>query len=284
MATGGLRAWGIFAVAAAVSGVAPSLAETQQMQRFFPGRRFLPRLVAAPREPITAAKLVIPSETPSRFGFILEAEADLGASIPVVILQGTSLDNAIVLGVEGGVFARFNLQSKERDLITTDWVFTMPVVFHQGGHWLQLRYFHSSAHLGDEYAERFNVDRIAHSRDALEATTYFNPVSTLGLYGGARWAFRVDPPEHKRWLVRGGAEFEDPRNEAARVYAAGDVELDQQYGWAPRLSVQIGVRVYTPADRPTIRAAFEFLTGPSPQGQFGGAHTTQFAVGVTLEL
>jgi hypothetical protein len=226
----------------------------------------------------------VPFETPSRFGTILEGEADLGASIPLMILAGTSLDHALVLGVEGGVFAKFNMETVERDIITSDWVFTVPVVYHRRGHWLQVRYFHTSAHLGDEYAERFNVDRIPYARDALETTVYFNPVGNLGLYGGARWSFRVDPPEHKRWAVRGGLEYEDPAARTFRAYVATDVELDQQYGWDPRLNLEVGVRVYTPRDRPTIRMALEFLTGPSPQGQFGGEHTTEVALGLILDL
>ena len=259
-------------------------AGAQEFRRFFPGRRYLPRLVAAPREPVTAAKLVVPFETPSRFGTILEGAVDLGASVPIVVLAGSSLDNAVVLGVEGGVFAKFNLETVERDLITSDWMFTLPVVLHHKGHWLQVRYFHTSAHLGDEYAERFNVERIAYARDALETTAYFNPVSTLGLYAGARWSFRVDPPEHKRWAVRGGLEYEDPSIRTFRAYVATDVELDQQYGWDPRLNLEVGARVYTPHDRSTIRIVLEFLTGPSPQGQFGGQHTTEVALGVVLDL
>ena len=272
------------AAAVAIQPLAPSAVDAQDVQRFFPGRRYLPRLVAAPREPVTAAKLVMPFETPSRFGSILEGEADLGASVPLLVLAGTSLDDAVVLGVEGGVFATFNMETKERDLITTDWVFTVPVVLHHEGHWLQVRYFHTSAHLGDEYAERFNVERIVYARDAVETIAYLNPVGDLGLYGGARWSFRVDPPEDKRWAVRGGLEYEDPSVRTFRAYGAADVELDQQYGWDPRLNLQVGVRVYTPRDRSTIRIALEFRTGPSPQGQFGGEHTTHVALGVILDL
>jgi hypothetical protein len=274
--------WGF---AAAITVVCTPLdLGAQEFQRFFPGREYLPRLVAAPREPVTSVKLVVPVETPSRFGSALEGEADIGVSLPVVVLSGSSPDDAIVLGVEGGVFARFNLETQERDLITSDWVFTLPVVFLRDGHWLQVRYFHTSAHLGDEYAERFSVERIVYARDALEATFYLNPVSPLGVYGGARWGFRVDPPEHKRWAIRTGLEYEDPTVHTIRSYGAVDVELDQQYSWRPRLNLQVGVRVYTPSNRRTVRMGLEFLTGPSPQGQFDGVRTTHIAIGATLEF
>lgn len=256
----------------------------QDLQRFFPDRSLFPRLIAAPREPTTAAKLVWAFDTPSRFGSVVEGEADLGASLPLLLIAGTSRSDAVVLGVEGGVFARFNMETVERDLITSDWVFALPVIIHRGSSWLRVRYFHTSAHLGDEYLERFEVERIAYARDALEAIYCFSLMRALGVYAGTRWSFRVDPPEHKRWVLRGGAQYEDPTVRTFRFYATTDLELDQQCRWDPRLNLELGVRVYTPKDRPTIRIAVEYLTGPSPQGQFGGRHTREVALGVSLDL
>jgi hypothetical protein len=263
---------------------APIVLAAQDVQRFFPDRSLLPRLVAAPREPVTAAKLVWAFDTPSRFGSVFEGEADLGASLPLLLLAGTSSEDAVVLGVEGGVFARFNMETVERDLITSDWLFTVPLVIHRGAHWLQARYFHTSAHLGDEYIERFEVERIAYARDALETIAYFSPARGTGFYGGIRWSFRVDPPEHKRWALRAGIEFEPSKAGTFRPYGAGDLEFDQQYGWNRRMNVEVGLRLHMSEDRPTIRIALEYLRGPSPQGQFDGGHTNQLALGVSVDM
>lgn len=269
---------------AVVMAPTPEPVNGQDIRRFFPARALLPRLVAAPREPATAAKLVFPLQSPSRFGEVAEGEADLGISVPVLLLAGTPPGDVIVLGVEGGVFARFNLESKERDLITSDWVFMLPLVVHRNRHWFQVRYFHTSAHLGDEYLERFDVKRIPYARDALEATGYLSAAARLGFYVGTRWSFRVDPPEHKRWVLRAGAEFEESGERSVRAFIAGDTEFDQQYGWDPRVNIQAGVRVYAPRDRPAIRIVVELLTGPSPQGQFGGAHTSHVSLGIIVQL
>ena len=261
-----------------------SPASAQSVQRFLPNRDLLPRLLAAPREPTTAAKLVLPLTSPSQFGTVLEGDAAFGASLPVYLLAGRSIEDALVIGVEGGVFARFNLQTKQRDLITSDWVFAVPLVLHRGGHWLSVRYFHSSAHLGDEYLERFDVERIPYSRDALEATAYWRPGGALGVYGGARWAFRVDPPEHRRWAVRGGVEIQGAGGGRRQPYVAADLELDQQSRWEPRLNVQAGVRFAPSGSRPAARLGVEVLTGPSPQGQFWDRRATHVTLGITLDL
>jgi hypothetical protein len=256
----------------------------QSVQRLLPNRDLLPKLLAAPREPTTAAKLVLPLTSPSQFGTVLEGDAAFGASLPVYLVAGRSSENALVIGVEGGVFARFNLLTKERDLITSDWVFAVPLVLRRGGQWLSVRYFHSSAHLGDEYLERFDVERIPYSRDAFEVTAYWRPRGALGVYGGARWAFRVDPPEHRRWAVRGGLEIQGAGEARTQPYLAADVELDQQNRWEPRLNAQAGVRIAPNLSRPAVRVGVEFLTGPSPQGQFWDRRATHFALGITLDL
>jgi len=272
------------AAALALLLLCPPPTAAQSVQRFLPSRGFLPRLLAAPREPTTAVKLVIPLTSPSRFGTVLEGDAVFGASLPVYLLAGRSIEDALVIGVEGGVFARFNLQTKERDLITSDWVFAVPLVLHRGGHWLSVRYFHSSAHLGDEYLERFEVERIPFSRDAFEVTAYWRPARSLGVYTGGRWAFRVDPPEHRRWAVRGGLEIQRAGGARTQPYLAADVELDRQNGWEPRFNAQAGVRIAPNGSRPAVRVGVEFLTGPSPQGQFWDRRATHVTLGITLDL
>ena len=135
-----------------------------QTDRLFPDRTLMPRLLAATNEAITAARLVVAPTTPSLFGTIVEGEAAFGAVLPVYRIAGTTPRDAVIVGVEGGVFGRFNLQTKERDLITSDWIFGLPVVMHRGPHWFRARYFHTRAHFGDEYLERFGVERVPSGR------------------------------------------------------------------------------------------------------------------------
>ena len=255
-----------------------------QTDRLFPDRTLMPRLLAATNEAITAARLVVAPTTPSLFGTIVEGEAAFGAVLPVYRIAGTTPRDAVIVGVEGGVFGRFNLQTKERDLITSDWIFGLPVVMHRGPHWFRARYFHTSAHFGDEYLERFGVERVPSAFDALEFTGYVRPLPGFGFYGGGRWSFRVDPPDTRRWALQGGAEIEAQSGTIARPFAAGDIELDQLYGWTPRINLQAGAHLRALHQRPAVRIAVEFMTGPSPQGQFQGARTTHIALGAIVDF
>ena len=277
------RSLAIAAVAWGCLAVSPERAAAQA-SRLFPDRSLMPRLLAAPNEAITAAKLVVAPTTPSLFGTILEGEATFGAVLPLYRIAGTDSHDAVVLGVEGGVVGRFNLETRERDLITSDWIFGLPLVLHRGPHWVRARYFHTSAHFGDEYLERFELERVPSAFDALEVTGYVRPLAGFGLYGGGRWSFRVDPPDTRRWAVQGGAEVEAQSGTVARPFAAGDIELDQLYGWTPRINLQAGAHLRAPNERPAVRIAVEFMTGPSLQGQFQGARVTHITLGAIIDF
>jgi hypothetical protein len=266
-------------------GILPSSdLAAQQPRRLLPDRTLLPKLLAAPQEPVTAAKFVFQIDSPTQFGEILEGEAAFGASVPLYLISGSSKEDAILVGVEGGVFARFNMETRERELITSDWYFMLPVVVRRGNDWLRLRYFHTSAHFGDEYLERFQLTRRAYARDAVEGTAYFRPLDAFGLYVAGRWAFRVDPPEHGPFVVRGGAEFELTNGRNVLPYAAADVALDQEDGWTPRLNLQAGIRLFPRERRPSVRIGLELFTGPAVQGQLHDVHTTYLTLGATLDL
>jgi hypothetical protein len=87
--------------AAVASTVAPGTAGAQDVRRFLPQRAYLPRLYAGYREPITAAKAVFVTQSPHLFGELLEGEADFGASFPIYLMAGSSLDDGFVFGKHG---------------------------------------------------------------------------------------------------------------------------------------------------------------------------------------
>ena len=258
----------------------PGLLEAQDTRRLFPARELMPTLAAAPRDPVTKAELLYVADNPDALGDGVEAELSLGITLPVYLLAGHTDQDGLVVGIEGGAFARFGLQITERELINTDWIFAVPLVWHRGDHWLRLRYYHTSSHLGDEYGRRFEVDGDNFSRDAVDALGYLRPVSMLGLYGGLGFAYNVHPEDSRPWTVRLGAEVAPRHDESPLLpYAGVDVQMEEDNDWDPRLNVQAGVWLPRVAGRRAIRLGLELLTGPSPLGQFQGQHTTQIALG-----
>ncbi len=69
-----------------------------------------------------------------------------------------------------------------------------------------------------------------------------------------------------------------------RPYAAADAYLDQDNDWKPRINIQIGVRLAFAGSSRLVRVAAEFLTGPTPQGQFNTEETTFVTLGFYVDL
>jgi hypothetical protein len=220
------------------------------------------------------------SQNPNAHGDGAEVEVSIGTSIPVFLFPGKSGKRRLMVGVEAAAFARFGLQVLERELIATDWVFAVPVVLHRDEGWFRFRYYHTSSHMGDEYARRFDDPGINFARDAAEIFSYHSVTDRLGIYAGARYAYIVHPEESKRWVLRGGAELEaQEKGRRFLPFLATDFEWDQDAS-GTRVEVQGGTWLPTVGGRRALRLAVVILAGPSPLGQFNGLSTTQ--VGITL--
>ncbi len=229
-------------------------------------------------------KLLWVAEGATLFGTGLEGEAKLGASFPLFLLSGEATDRTVVLGLQGGVFGRFAMETKERDLISSDWVFAVPLFVWRGENWFRFRYRHFSSHLGDEYIERFAAERADFTRDGIGFMAYRRVTPSLGLYGGGDVAFNVDPNDAKHLALQGGVEFTQTSSTGvAQPYWGIDVLLDQDSSWKPRVNVQAGAKLF-PQDRRQVRLVFELLFGSSPQGEFHQSTETLFSLGMVIEM
>ncbi len=235
---------------------------------------------------MTKAELIHVSRNPNAFGNGVEAELSLGIGLPIFRLGGHSASDAVVLGVEGAAFARFGLQLTEREMIATDWVFAVPLVWHRGrGHWLRVRYYHTSSHLGDEYARRFDVEGTNFARDAVDALGFIRILPSVGAYAGTRWAYNVHPEDSGRWTLRAGMQL--GRVDGTHMllpYATADVEVENDTDWTPLVHLQAGVWLPKVDGRRAVRLGAGFLTGPSPLGQFRRERTTHITIGVSAAL
>jgi len=256
----------------------------QGVKRLFPSRDYQVRLLAAPRAPATGAKLVFNTDAPSEFGNTVDGEVALGVSVPIYLISGTSPKDGLVVGMQGAVFGRFTLTTITRDMISTDWIFAVPLTWHLGDNWLRFQYHHTSAHIGDEYIERFNAEIDDYSRDAADFTGFYQASPVLGLYGGGNYAFNVHPTGSRRLLLRAGAQAESTRSYGAlSPYFAVDVEWEQNNEWEPRMNIQLGVRLPDIAGGRSLRLALEYLAGPSPQGQFRHESVRHFTLGFSID-
>ena len=261
-----------------------STSVAQQLPRFLPDARLAPTIRADPREPAMGGKLLLVVESATQFGTGLEGEANLGTSFPLVVLSGDSPARAVVLGLQGGVFGRFRMDNIKRDLVSTDWIFALPIFVWRGDNWFRFRYRHYSSHLGDEYIERFSEERADYTRDGLGFAAYRKIIPQLAIYGGADVAVNVDPDDAKRIALQTGLEFvETSPSGNTQTYGGIDLMLDQDSSWRPRVNLQAGVLLF-PQNRRRARIVFEMLFGPSPQGEFHRIDETLLSLGMLLEL
>lgn len=271
------------AAAAAFPILSPTL-HGQQLRSFLPQAPLAPTIRADPREPAMGGKLMWVADGATLFGTGLEGEAILGASVPLVLLSGETTDRAVVLALQGGVFGRFAMDNRKRDLISSDWVFAMPLFVWRGEHWFRFRYRHFSSHLGDEYIKRFATERANFTRDAIGFMAYRRVTRSLGFYGGGDVAFNVDPNDGKRLALQGGVEFTQTTSTGvAQPYWGIDVLVDQDSSWKPRVNVQAGAKLF-PQERRHVRLVFELLFGSSPQGEFHHSTETVLSLGMMIEM
>jgi hypothetical protein len=239
----------------------------------------MPDLLAGTRDPVVKGQLVYSPDDPTLYGPGFSGDVALAATLPVLLLAGTAGADGLVVGLEGAVFARFAFQVLERELVNTDWIVAVPVIWRRGAHWVRLRYYHTSSHLGDEYGQRFEVVPTNFSRDGADATVYARVSGAVSTYGVAFLSVNAHPVRSHGSHVRVGLEVEPGGRAPGRPFLALDVHLETSAADTPRLAGQAGVWLPSPSDRP-LRLSLELVTGPVPMGQFHGIHATQLALGL----
>jgi hypothetical protein len=257
---------------------------SERYREWLPDKSFLPTPTSGPRDPVSRADLIYVARNPSEFGDGLEAEFALALAFPLLRIGGASDPDSPrrdwIVGIEAAAFARFGLHRTERELVNTDWFFTVPLVRWHGSHWGRIRYYHTSSHLGDEYARRFDVQGENFARDALDGLLYLRLHRSIGAFAGVGWAFNVHPEDSRRGWVRGGVEWGQEDAPGRQPFAAFDVNMDQDVGWTPRWSGSLGMRAPSSWGGGPLRVRLAVLSGPTPLGQFQGGRTRQFSLGI----
>ena len=246
----------------------------------FPEAQLLPALKAGPRDPATQGQFVHSWDNPADFGPGGAGEVSISQAVPVFRLAGHSNQDALIVGLEGAVFARFSLQVITRELANTDWVFAVPLVLHRDGGWLRLRYYHTSSHLGDEYQRQFGPSSINFSRDGADFTGYVRPSPRLALYGMTFWSVNSHPEESQLWEFRGGIELDPDDSASWRAFLMADIHVEEGTGWTPRWTLQTGLWMPRVQSRP-LRLTLKLIHGPSPMGQFRRRTAGQISLGLS---
>jgi len=180
------------------------------------------------------------------------------------------------LGIEGGIYAQFDLASPSYDLINADYTFGIPVTVRIGGFSTRLRVYHQSSHLGDEFVLRADhPERENLSFQSVEAILSYD-LAFVRVYGGGEYLFNQQPDRLEPHIVHGGIELRE-RNPlfgsgGIHLVAAGDVKALEREDWKAGYSARAGFEMSRPGERLHVARRWmllaEYYRGASPYGQF----------------
>src|SRR3989344_2727168 len=171
------------------------------------------------------------------------------------------------IGIQGGVFALFNLDAPSSDLINSDYWIGLPLSYRRGPWSYLLRIYHQSSHLGDEFILGSpGVNRVNLSYEDMKFLASYE-WERWRLYGGGGYILNSEPdlaPKH----LQGGAEYVWTRAAGSLSFiAAVDVQASEELDWRRSRSYQAGFEFRRGSPR-RVRLMLEHFRGHSPNGQF----------------
>ncbi|MDT8436803.1 MAG: DUF1207 domain-containing protein [Gemmatimonadota bacterium] len=264
---------------------------------WFPDQFVIAPLLAAPREVgLQGGFYLADRDTEPGFeGRNIEAEVAVGYRIPVVRLADAGPEGlALDLGFEFGIWTRFFMEASSRDLVGNDFRVGAPLSLRYRRFEGRLTLHHTSAHLGDDYVDRFDVPAFQVSREALELVLGVRPIPALRLYGGGDWnvgrgsdfVIEAGGPRVFRtveeWVGRVGVEYDRgaATGGSAQPFAAVNLEITdrtERVAMHARAGVAFRVRGF----RFLFDAAWR--EGPSTLGAFRFDDESLFGIGLTVQ-
>lgn len=257
----------------------------------FPAGEIFRPLLADPHEPRFSARWLRSS---SSFRDTDVGAVGFGERFGLVRWPDASPGDGVQVGLAGGVFAQFDLESASSDLMNADYVIGLPVTARRGALSARVRIYHQSSHLGDEFLLREHPQRENLSFESIELL-FAGRTGDFRVYGGGEYLVRRTPESLDPGVFHAGLEYRPSgilfrvhRLGGARLVAGLDARWWEQRAWAGAWSAKAGIEL-GPAregDVTTRRLGLlvEAYDGPSPYGQFYPHDVRYLGVGVHFSL
>ncbi|HUR04900.1 MAG TPA: DUF1207 domain-containing protein [Nonomuraea sp.] len=260
-----IRAWRAALVAAGLAQGAPAAAQS----RIFPSVPSFELPQASPRVHGLVGRLISARRGDSEFGREQEAEVALGENFPVVALRRGP--RPVSLGFGTQVYGRFSLGDRKSALISNDWVVGLNTTASLGAWTLTGEVYHESSHLGDEYGDRFDADRLDWTREVASAWVSYG-AGPVRVSGNLSYVL-IDELDLDRPGAAVALDFRGrPMGSlfGGALRAVGGVFFDgaAATSWRISSSAKLGVAVASPANGREIGVALIAHDGLSTQRQF----------------
>jgi hypothetical protein len=186
------------------------------------------------------------------------------------------------VGLHAGVFSVFDLDSSSFDLVNADYLVGIPLTVRYGDFSSQLRVFHQSSHLGDEFLLRTRTNRINLSYEAVDLKASYEFADVVRLYAGGGYLFDQTPTNLDQFWAHYGLELTSPwpsRDAKWRPIAAVDVKQQEENNWSADISARAGIEIEGVLLTRKLQILLEYFSGHSPNGQFYKDKVQYFGLG-----
>ena len=262
-------------------------AQTASGWRFelLPERGMFAAPLADPLEPRMAAGLITTDllrapgpERPAWTGVSSrewQAAVAIGGKIPLLRLLDRP-EGGIVVSAQAGVLARFRIELWSRDDLGQDWIVGMPVEAAWNRWSARFRFFHRSAHIGDEFADSTGARRIEFGGETIDLLNALQ-LGAVRVYGGGGWTFHSNTEDTQalvrenradRFIVQAGFDASWPLwpDRGIGFVAGFDWQTAERTNWRPATGVAAGIE-YRRGNR-FVRLTARGFEGTSPMGEF----------------
>ncbi|HTQ38527.1 MAG TPA: DUF1207 domain-containing protein [Pirellulales bacterium] len=170
--------------------------------------------------------------------------------------------------VEGAAFIRQDL-TQNSDVDAYDFRIGFPVTYGWGDYQMKIAWYHTSAHIGDEYELKHpTFMRINYSRNAIVWGHGYFITPDLRIYSEFEWAYFAEGGS-KPWAIQFGIEY----NPVVRGWHGApffdiNAYLKQENNWGGPLTVETGWQWRPMHGGQMVRTGFFYQTGPTIYGQF----------------
>ena len=253
-------------------------------ERFFPAVGGFELPEASPRVYGVVGRLISTRRGESRFGNEREAEAILGENLPLVAIRRGP--RPIVLGIGSQVYGRFSLDDAKTALISVDWVAGLNATAVLGSWAATLEIYHESSHLGDEYGDRFQAQRLDWSREVVAGWATYG-MGRWRVTGGASYVI-YDGLRLPRTAAAIGVDFGGARHQmltrAVEPIMGLYIEAAAATGWRLSNSAKLGLAFRQGEGSRRLGVAIIAHHGLSTQRQFFGRDSQYLGLEVRFDL
>ncbi len=272
------------ALLAAGLAIPLSLTAGHSQDRLFPTVRSFELPEASPRVYGVVGRILTTHRGESSFGDEREAEAIIGENLPLLAIKRGP--RPIVLGLGTQVYGRFSLSDSKTSLISVDWVAGLNTTALLGSMAVTMQLYHESSHLGDEYGDRFQAQRLDWSREVVAGWITY-AAGQWKLTGGASYVLydglglpRAGAAVGLDWGAGRHRFLTRPFEPIVGLYTEGNAATD----WRLSTSAKLGVAVRGKGGGRSVGVALIGHDGLSTQRQFFRRESRYLGLEVRFDL